>query len=129
MSLGIPVIVQRVLGSVIDACSRLPRRISVFHWNGEEGGFIQHVQFCSMYVVLAMILTPNMFSYAVLPWGGLCHCVLDNPDLLGVASTHCDLLLVRNRWLSLSQLRWLLFVFSVRALPHRLQPKVVLSPH
>ena len=44
----------------------------------------------------------------------LSSCVLDNMDLLENASTHCDLLLVRNCWLSLSQLRWPLFVFSVR---------------
>ena len=44
----------------------------------------------------------------------LSSCDLDNLDLLENASTHCDLLLVRNCWLSLSQLRWSLFVFSVR---------------
>ena len=52
-SVVIPVIVQRVLGGVIDASSLLPRHIDVFHLNG-VGCFIRDVQLCSMFFVMAM---------------------------------------------------------------------------
>ena len=60
LSVVMPIIVERVLGGVIDDCFRLPHDIDVFSWEG-EGCFARDVQLCKEKSPLITPMSPYRF--------------------------------------------------------------------